>query len=92
MTEENSSHFKASYQLDCSWQLCPVPILMTEEKLSDLGCGEVLEVIFTDPGARPDLEAWCDATGNPLLGFRECAEAPRLKSSAFVRRGASWKK
>ena len=88
MTIEDFPHLKASYQLDCSWQLCPVPILMTEEKLGDLAADEVLEVIFTDPGAKPDLEAWCRATGNPLLGFREA----RMTSSAFVQKGASWKK
>ena len=88
MTKQESAHFKASYQLDCSWQFCPVPILMTEERLSDLQVDEVLEVIFTDPGAKPDLEAWCRATGNPLLGFRE----EEARGSAFVRRGAAWKK
>ena len=53
-----------------------------------VGVTGMVEVIFTDPGAKPDLEAWCRATGNPLLGFREA----RITSSAFVRKGASWKK
>ncbi|OGW91331.1 MAG: hypothetical protein A3D28_02490 [Omnitrophica bacterium RIFCSPHIGHO2_02_FULL_63_14] len=55
------------YNLDCCGQLCPVPILMTEETLSELKSGDILEVAFTDPGARPDLDAWCRATGNALL-------------------------
>ena len=45
--------------LDCSGQLCPAPILMTEERMVDLKNDEVLEVLFTDPGAKEDLEAWC---------------------------------
>ncbi len=62
---------KISNRLDCSGHLCPAPILMTEEKIADLKNGETLEVLFTDPGARPDLEVWCSATGNEFLGFRE---------------------
>ena len=55
MTYKNSkNHF-----LDCSGHLCPAPILMTEERMIELKMNEVLEVLFTDPGAKEDLEAWC---------------------------------
>ena len=77
------SDFTVAFSLDCSGQLCPVPILMTEEKIADLREGEVLEVLFTDPGARPDLLAWCKATGNECLGFQE----EKLKSAAYIRKG-----
>jgi TusA-related sulfurtransferase len=40
---------------------------MTEEKMAQLRKGDILEVLFTDPGAKPDLEAWCRATGNLFL-------------------------
>ena len=58
---------QTTYRLDCSGQLCPVPILMTEEKMADLASDEILEVVFTDPGAKPDLMAWCKATGHLFL-------------------------
>jgi tRNA 2-thiouridine synthesizing protein A len=74
----------AHHHLDCSWMLCPVPILMTAERIAGLGRGEVLEVIYTDPGAKPDLEAWCAAHGHELVGIRE----GRPASAAFVRKGA----
>lgn len=61
--------FKANQKIDCSGQLCPVPILMTEERFATLAHGEVLEVTFTDPGAEPDLRAWCRANAHTLLGF-----------------------
>ena len=73
-----------SCQIDCSGHLCPVPILMTEEKMVDLKKGEVLEVIFTDPGAKPDLLAWCRATGNECLGFKE----NKFKNHAYIRKAA----
>ena len=60
-----------TYRLDCSGHLCPVPILMTEEKIKELAPGALLEVIFTDRGAKEDLTAWCKATGHRLLGFKE---------------------
>lgn len=72
----------ANYHIDCSWHLCPVPILMTEEKLETLKKGDILEVVYTDPGAKPDLEAWCRANGQILLGFEET----KSKSSAFIRK------
>lgn len=64
-----SSGMKAQDTLDCCGHLCPAPILMTEEKIGDLRSGQILEVIFTDPGARPDLETWCRATGHRALLF-----------------------
>jgi len=71
------------HKLDCSGQLCPVPILMTEEKMKELKKGEALEVLYTDPGAKPDLIAWCKATGNQALGFKE----GKLKSFAYIQKG-----
>ena len=58
------------YRLDCSGHLCPVPILMTEEKVAELAKDAVLEVVFTDPGAEPDLRMWCKATGHEFLASR----------------------
>ena len=71
MNNLNSDNFQVSTQLDCCGHLCPVPILMTEEKIGELKKGAVLEVAFTDPGAVPDLTAWCRATGQELLGFKK---------------------
>ena len=57
-------------RLDCSGHLCPVPILMTEEKVAELAKGAVLEVLFTDPGAEPDLRMWCKVMGHEFLASR----------------------
>lgn len=74
--------YSFSSSLDCSGQLCPVPILMTEEKIADLERGEVLEVIFTDPGAEPDLKAWCRASGHEFLGIKK----EKLKGTAYIKK------
>ena len=38
--------------------------------------GEILEVIATDGGIKPDAAAWCHATGHTLLGVEEEAGDP----------------
>ena len=63
--------FSVASRLDCCGHLCPVPILMTEEKMEDLKRGDILEVLYTDIGAKSDLQAWCRATGNTLLHSKE---------------------
>jgi tRNA 2-thiouridine synthesizing protein A len=76
--------FRADHHLDCSGHLCPVPIIMTEEKVAEMKKDEVLEVVFTDPGAKPDLMAWCRASGHAFLDCRP----GKPRSSAFIRKGA----
>ncbi len=78
----NMPNLKVSDTLDCSWLLCPVPILMTEERLETLPAGGTLEVIFTDPGAKPDLMAWCRATGNEFIACRD----EKKRSLAYIRK------
>ncbi len=82
MKDHSKSGFSASFQLDCSGQLCPVPILMTEEKIEDLKDGEILEVIFTDPGAEPDLKAWCAASGHEFLRIQK----EKFKGTAYIKK------
>lgn len=74
--------YNITESLDACGHLCPVPILMTEEKMAELKEGETLEVLFTDPGVKPDLKAWCAATGNEFLGFKD----EKKRSAAYVRK------
>ena len=55
---------------------------MTEERMKEVGVGEVLEVEFTDPGAGPDLRAWCRATRHEMLDVRN----DRKKFFAYIRK------
>lgn len=43
---------------------------MTEEEIAQMKRGEILRVIFTDPGARPDLEAWCKMAHHTVLEMK----------------------
>ena len=47
--------------------LCPLPVIRTQEKVKQLQCGDVLEVVGTDPGIMHDIPAWCRINGHQVL-------------------------
>ncbi len=58
---------KANKFLDCSGLLCPLPVVKTKKAIKEMQVGQVLEMIATDPGAIPDMEAWAKQTQHELL-------------------------
>jgi tRNA 2-thiouridine synthesizing protein A len=62
---------KADATLDCVGLYCPMPIYNTASKIKELKPGQVLEVLASDEGIKADAPAWCQATGNELLGIEE---------------------
>lgn len=57
--------------LDCSGQLCPMPIYRASRAMATLGTGEILEVIATDRGSVRDFPAFARQAGHTLLETRE---------------------
>ena len=57
--------------LDCSGLLCPLPVIRTNKAIKEIQVGQVLQMIATDPGAPPDMQAWSRQTGHELLDSRE---------------------
>jgi tRNA 2-thiouridine synthesizing protein A len=57
--------------LDASGLNCPLPILKTKKAISKMDSGKILEVISTDAGSVKDIEAFCNQTGNKLIGISE---------------------
>ncbi|MEM6709980.1 MAG: sulfurtransferase TusA family protein [Pseudomonadota bacterium] len=53
--------------LDVSGESCPMPLLRTKLALNQLGAGEVLRVIATDPRSERDFETFCAQSGTALL-------------------------
>lgn len=47
---------------------CPGPVVKVREQMEALAAGNVLEVKSTE-SFRPDLEAWCAATGHAILAM-----------------------
>jgi len=65
------SDVKADEILDCSGLLCPMPVVKTSAAIKKIEVGQVLEMIATDPGAPPDMEAWSRQTGHELVAQEE---------------------
>lgn len=57
--------------LDVRHQLCPIPVIRTQNAVARLGDGERLTVLCTDPGTLSDIPAWCRINGHRLLGTVE---------------------
>lgn len=55
--------------LDCTGLQCPLPVIKTAQAIKGMEPGQVLELLATDPGVEPDMQAWSSRTGNELLGI-----------------------
>jgi tRNA 2-thiouridine synthesizing protein A len=53
--------------LDCTGLLCPLPVVKASKAIKEIEVGQVLQMIATDPGAPPDMEAWCRQTGHEMV-------------------------
>jgi NADPH-dependent 2,4-dienoyl-CoA reductase/sulfur reductase-like enzyme/peroxiredoxin family protein/rhodanese-related sulfurtransferase/TusA-related sulfurtransferase len=63
-------------EVDASGLQCPGPIMRLKKEVDKLGIGDQVVETATDPGFGPDVQAWCDITGNRLLSLRD--EAGRI--------------
>lgn len=53
--------------LDVKGLACPMPIVKTKKQMNEMQQGQVLEIHATDRGAKSDLTAWANSTGNEML-------------------------
>jgi len=57
--------------VDFSGLSCPMPILKTKKAIDEMEAGQILKMIATDPGSKPDMDAWTNRTGNELLKYEQ---------------------
>lgn len=57
--------------VDARGQMCPMPVLTLARVMKELQPGQVLAISATDLGAKRDIPAWAEKTGNSLLGETE---------------------
>jgi tRNA 2-thiouridine synthesizing protein A len=53
--------------VDATGQVCPMPIVNLAKGSKDLATDQILALKATDPGAKKDVAAWAEKTGNILL-------------------------
>jgi Predicted redox protein, regulator of disulfide bond formation len=58
-------------KVDARGIACPGPITELVKAYRNAKNGDIIEVMATDPGFKPDVEAWIKRTGNQLLELRE---------------------
>ena len=58
-------------ELDARGLNCPLPILRCKKGMAEIGAGEVLKVMATDPGSVKDFQAFCKQTGHELVEHSE---------------------
>lgn len=61
----------ADQVLDCSGMSCPLPVVKTSKAIKQIEVGQILQMIATDPGAPPDMEAWTRQTGHEMAASYE---------------------
>ena len=54
-------------QIDCTGLFCPMPIVKTREAITQMGVGEILEMLSDDPASEADMRSWARNTGHDLL-------------------------
>ncbi len=57
--------------VDARGMACPGPITKLVRAYRSAKNGDIIEVIATDPGFKPDVEAWVKRTGNELVELKE---------------------
>jgi tRNA 2-thiouridine synthesizing protein A len=61
----------ADKELDARGLNCPLPILRAKKALAEIGSGQVLKILSTDPGSVKDFQAFAKQTGNELMASTE---------------------
>jgi TusA-related sulfurtransferase len=64
----------AQKEIDTRGLNCPLPILKAKKALAEMGSGEVLKVLATDPGSVRDFQAFARQTGNELVEQSSAAD------------------
>ena len=64
-------NLQVDQRLDCKGLACPLPVIKTKQAIDKMTIGQVLEMISTDPGSIPDMQAWSRKTGHELLEAKQ---------------------
>jgi len=57
--------------VDARNMACPGPITKLVRAYRKAKPGDLIEVLATDPGFKPDVKAWVERTGNELVELKE---------------------
>jgi tRNA 2-thiouridine synthesizing protein A len=55
--------------VDARGKSCPLPIVLLAKAVKSAGLGETVAIQADDRAFPPDVEAWCQRTGNELVSL-----------------------
>ncbi len=67
VTEDGMTALQVASRLDCRGLVCPMPVIKLSKAIKALAVGAVVEMLATDPGAVPDMEAFERQTGHRVI-------------------------
>lgn len=73
-----SKTFAADLSIDLAQLRCPLPVLRTKKAMAELGRGQVLEVLTTDPTSSQDIPRFVELARHRLLAAEETATGFRF--------------
>ena len=62
---------KPDQVVDVRGKSCPMPVLLTREKLKSMNCGEILEVVDDFSQAKDNILRFVEQAGNEILNVFE---------------------
>ncbi len=68
---KTSAPQKEALKINACGLQCPGPIMQVKKAMDSIAVGERVEIVATDAGFARDASAWCDTTGNKLVGKHE---------------------
>ncbi|MBI2183818.1 MAG: sulfurtransferase TusA family protein [Thaumarchaeota archaeon] len=69
---------KPDRTLDQRGLLCPLPVINVNKAIQEISSGQVLEVLATDPGSKPDFDAWSKSRGHRIISVVEEQGPPKV--------------
>lgn len=58
-------------RVDSRGSFCPGPITDLFKAFRQAAVGDEIELLATDPGAKPDVEAWAKKSGNQVVSVSQ---------------------
>lgn len=81
-----SDDFEISHRIDTSGTRCPIPLIRAKQALKTLKIGQLLEVLATDPSAKPDFDAMLKHLPHELVEY-SCQLNPKRLDRFVIRKG-----
>lgn len=63
----NEEQAEPSLELDATGLFCPEPVMLLHNKIRDMGAGELLRLVATDPSTTRDIPKFCIYLGHELV-------------------------